>query len=150
MMAKKKIQRSNMVLTDSKGKVLRAPKEDAESAANIKFAWWKSEDEEQLAQNIAGTIKFLEEHQASRNEQLMVSTRLYGNSSVSNLAGSALSRATSSNASPMNQRVSYNLCQSVGDTLVSKIAKNKVIPTFVTNGGIWENAAQGRETLQVH
>lgn len=137
-MAKAKtVSRKNMTLTDSKGKVLRAPKGE-EDGSGIRFSWWKSDDDFELAQNIAGTMKFLDEHQSARQEQLRVSTRLYGNVSVSNLAGAALTRATSSNANPMNQRISYNLCQSVGDTLVSKIAKNKVTPTFVTSGGIWK------------
>lgn len=136
-MAKKTVSRKSMTLTDAKGKVLREAKDDV-GAAGIQFAWWKSEKEEDLAANIAGTIKFLEEHQASRTEQLRVSTRLYGNVSVANISGAALSRASSSNSSPMNQRIAYNLCQSVIDTLTSKIAKNKVIPTFVTSGGVWK------------
>lgn len=137
MAKSKQVSRKNMTLTDSRGKVLRAPKDDA-GAEGIRFAWWKSETDFELAQNIAGTMKFLEEHQSARQEQLRVSTRLYGNVSVSNLAGAALTRATSSNANPMNQRIAFNLCQSVIDTLVSKIAKNKVTPTFVTSGGVWK------------
>lgn len=134
----KKVQRSNMTLTDGKGKVLRSPKEDAENMGMAQFAWWKSKDDSTLAKNIEGTIKFLQEHQDARTEQLRVSTRLYGNVSVANLAGAALTRATSSNSNPMNQRIAFNLCQSVIDTLVSKIAKNKVTPTFVTSGGVWK------------
>lgn len=126
-----------MTLTDSKGKVLRAPKDDADAASSIKFSWWRSDTDEELAQNIAGTIRFLEDHQNARREQLTVSTRLYGNTDGAGIAGSAFTRAAAAAPNPMNQRISYNLCQSVIDTLVSKIAKNKVQPTFVTSGGIW-------------
>lgn len=131
-----KIQKSNMTLTDQKGKVLRKAKDD-DNAEGIQFKWWKSKDDFELASNISGTIRFLDKHQGSRSEQLTVSTRLYGNVAVANLSGAAFSRATSASPNVSSQRISYNLCQSVIDTLVSKIAKNKVVPTFVTSGGIW-------------
>lgn len=136
-MAKNKtVSRKNMTLTDAKGKVLRAPKDDAENFQNIKFAWWKSEDDEALAANIQGTVLFLQDKQGERTSRLIESSRLYGAASATNVIGSAVSRNT--NSTPMTGRVCYNLCQSVGDTLVSKIAKNKVTPTFVTSGGVWK------------
>lgn len=135
-MSKKKIQKSNMTQTDDKGKVLRAPRTQAgEETQN--FRWWLCENEVEMAQSVAATIKFIAIHQSSRMEQLTASTRLYGNSSVFNLIGTAFSRANSVNSNPSSQRISYNLCQSVTDTLVSKVSKNKVIPTFITDGGVW-------------
>lgn len=135
-MSKKKVQRSNMVQTDSKGKVTRAPRNDsAEQTQN--FRWWLGDGDEAIAKSIASTILFIKKHQSSRIEQLTASTRLYGNSSVFNLIGTAFTRANSVNSNPSSQRISYNLCQSVVDTLVSKVSKNKVVPTFVTSGGVW-------------
>lgn len=133
----KKIQRSNMVQTDEKGKVLREPTDNASERA--KFDWWKhTEDDMELALNVAGTIRFIKGHQGARNEQLTMDTRLYGKTSAYNLIGTAFTRAASINTNPMSDRISFNLCQSVIDTLVSKIAKNKVVPTFITNGGVWK------------
>jgi len=135
-----KIQRSNMRKTDSKGKVLREPiKEGTDERVN--FHWWKVDDDQDdatLAGNIAATIKQIQNHQSARLEQLVVSTRLYGNTSAFSLLGTAFTRSASVNSNPMSQRISYNLCQSVIDTLVSKIAKNKIIATFLTQGGIWK------------
>lgn len=136
MAKSKKVQRSNMVQTDAKGKVTRAPRKDsAEEMQN--FRWWLEDNDEAIAKSIASTILFMQRHQSSRLEQLTASTRLYGNSSVFNLIGTAFTRANSVNSNPQSQRISYNLCQSVVDTLVSKVSKNKVVPTFITDGGIW-------------
>jgi hypothetical protein len=134
-MAKKTIQRSSMTQTDSRGKVIRSPIDtSAETAVN--FRWWQSDDE-RMAFDIAGTIKFIQLHQGSRMEQLTVSTRLYGQSTAYNLIGTAFTRKSSVNSNPASQRISYNVVESIIDTLESKMAKNKVIPTYVTNGGMW-------------
>lgn len=135
-MAKKVVSRKNMTLTDEKGRVLRAPVEE-KGAGGVKFSWWKSEGAE-LANNVLGTIQFLEERQAGRNEMLLKCTRLYGTIVVSGLIGGSTARAASSMQSPLSDRVSFNLCQSVIDTLTAKMAKNKVTPTFVTSGGVWK------------
>lgn len=138
-----KIQRSNMTQTDSKGKVLRAPIDNAEGNAR-NFKWFLLEENE-MAGAIAATKGFIQGHQSGRLEQLTVSTRLYGCTNAYNLLGAAVTRASSVNASPMSQRISYNLCNSVIDTLVSKMAKNKVVPTFITNGGDWSMQKKAKQ-----
>lgn len=132
----KKIQRSNMTQTDSKGKVTREPRKD-QSGEDAKFDWWLSKKGER-ARDAQGTIKAIAKNQGSRIEQLTVSTRLYGSNTAYNMLGAAFTRASSINSNPSSQRISYNLCSSVVDTLVSKIAKNKVIPHFLTSGGDWK------------
>lgn len=133
----KKVQRSNMTQTDSKGQVTREPKDNTDGKP-VNFRWWKIKNSSEKAQSISQTLKFIQEHQGNRLEQLTVSTRLYGTSSAFNLMGTAFTRAASVNSNPMSQRISYNLCQSVVDTLTAKMAKNKVIPTYITNGGVWD------------
>lgn len=132
----KKIQRSNMTLTDDKGKVIRAPKDDSNPNEG-RFAWWRAENETDMAMQVASTLKFISRHQSARVEQLTVSTRLYGNTSAFSLMGSAFTRASSVAPSPSSQRISYNLCSSVVDTLTAQLSKNKIIPTFITSGGRW-------------
>jgi hypothetical protein len=132
----KKIERSNMQKFDSKGNLLRDAVNNGDGQEQ-NFHWWLLEKDEMIAQSIAATVAFIAKHQSNRLEQLTVSTKLYGNTSAYNLAGAAFTRSNSNSSNPQSQRMSYNLCSSVVDTLVSKIAKNKVIPTFVTNGGIW-------------
>lgn len=116
------------------GKKSREPKLDINGSQ--KFYWWKA-DGDSMAREIASTIKFISTHQASRLEQLTVSTRLYGNTSSYNLVGTAFTRANSVNSNPSSQRLSFNLCQSVIDSLTSRIAQNQVIPCYLTQGGIW-------------
>lgn len=141
-MSKKTIERRNMTQTDSKGSVLRAPKSEAET--NYNFRWWGL-DEKEMAPAIAATILFIQRHQGSRIEQLTVSTRLYGSTSVYNLMGTAFTRASSVNSNPSSQRISFNLCESVIDTLESKMAKNKVVPTYITNGGDWQAQRKAKD-----
>ena len=130
-----KIQRSGMTQTDAKGKVTREPAMNAEMAVN--FRWWTL-DENEMAGAIAGTLLFIQRHQGSRMEQLVASTRLYGMTTAFNMMGTAFTRQSSINSNPNNQKISFNICESVVDTLESKMAKNKVIPTYVTNGGDWK------------
>lgn len=132
----KKIQRSNMVQTDSKGKVLREPRDNSEGMAQ-NFKWWNLEGEEDMANAIVATVKFIRNHQGPRIEQLTVSSRLYGTSSYS-LLGGAFSRSRTAAPITTSGRLSFNLCSSVIDTLSAKMAKNKVVPTYITNGGEWK------------
>ncbi len=132
-----KIERANMKQTDEKGRVTREPKKDNQ-AEGKNFQWWLVEDDEYAqANSVVNTVAFIQKHQASRLEQMTVSTRLYGNTSAYNLIGTAFTRANSVNSNPMSQRMSFNVCASVIDTLVSMIAKNKIIPTYITQGGVW-------------
>ncbi len=131
-----KIERSGMTQRDSKGNVIRQARDNStENEAN--FRWWKLPEKE-MANGINATVKFISGHQGSRLEQLTVSTRLYGSTSVYNLMGTAFTRAASVNSNPSSQRMSFNLIESCVDTLESKMAKNKVIPTYVTSGGVWD------------
>ncbi len=128
------ISKKNMKQTDSKGNVLR----DAAPANNAMkyYYWWTEKDEKIIGQQAQATLKFIAHHQNPRMEQLIVSTRLYGGSSAYNLLGAAFTRANSV-ATPLSQRMHYNVIQSVVDTLVSKMAKNKIIPQYLTQGGQW-------------
>lgn len=139
----KKIDRSTMTQTDSKGKVIREPK-DNQAATAVNYQWWES-DESDMAANIAGTLKFIELHQGSRQTQLTESTRLYGLSTAFTSIGSGFSRARAADSSPSGSRISYNICQSIIDTLESKMAKNKVVPTFITNGGVWDVQTKAKQ-----
>ena len=109
-------------------------KDDGETVG--KLYWWKAADED-MAMQVQSTIKFIATHQSTRTEQLTASTRLYGNNAAFNFIGPALSRSLTASGSANTSRISFNLCSSAVDTLTSKIAKNKVIPTFITAGGVW-------------
>lgn len=143
----KTVQRSNMTQTDSKGNVIRAPRDSGEEAQAVNYKWWTA-DEVDMAQAITGTVLFIMNKQNERLAQLTQATRLYGNTAYFNLAGSAFGRARSSVASPASARVSYNVTQAIIDTLESKMAKNEVVPTWATNGGNWSNQKKAKQLTQ--
>lgn len=141
-MASKPISRKNMTQTVN-GKVTREAAIDG--ADRGKFYWWRQKgkktiaefDDQRLANEIGSTIKFIAKHQAQRVNQLTISTRLYGNSTAYNQLGASFTRTSAATSNPTQSRISFNLCASIIDTLTAQIAKNKVVPTFITSGGIW-------------
>lgn len=118
------------------GKLVKEGKKD-ETQSSLNFQWWKASDSE-LPNAVNSTVSFLSNHQASRMEQLTVNTRLYGQANAFSLIGSANTRAANVSTGPSSQRLSFNLCSSIVDTLTAKVAKNKVLPQFITNGGDWD------------
>lgn len=95
--------------------------------------WWTLSQSD-MAAAINGVTRFLHDHQSRRLTQNLLSARLYGNLSVSGVNGLTYSKVASVQ-SAIKDRVSYNLIQSVVDTLAAKIAKNKPKPLFLTSGG---------------
>lgn len=133
------IEWKNAKITDDKGKTLKESQEDKDKPMG-RIAWyrnWKKKSETDLANEVGQTIQFLQRHNSARMEQITISTRLYGNTSAFSLMGSAFTRASAVAPSPSSQRISFNLCSSVVDTLTSQVAKDKIVPTFITSGGRW-------------
>lgn len=141
-MARKKVERASMTQTDSKGRVTRAAKVP-EEAGRANFKWWNL-DEDKVAYGVADTLRFMATHSGMVKERLSEYTKLYGHLGYDYGIGSAFSRSRSVSPSGVSSRVSYNLCASIIDTLTSKIAKNKVIPVYVTNGGDWKMQKQAK------
>ena len=139
-MSKKTIERKNMTQKIG-GKITRQP--DSEDAGQGVFFWWKQfdidsdEKDEQLGFETESTIRFIQRNSSQRMDQLVFSTRLYSNNPAYNVTGAAFSRSSSASPNPTGSRMSFNLCSSVVDTLTSQVAKNKVVPTFITSGGVW-------------
>jgi len=94
--------------------------------------WWTLKLSE-IPAAINGVTQFLHTHQSRRQTQNLLSSRLYGNLSVMGLNGLTYSKIASVQNS-LKDRISYNVCQSVVDTLTAKIAKNKPKPLFLTSG----------------
>ena len=135
----KTVERSNMTQTVS-GKVTREAKKETNELA--KYYWWKKVDlksdemDSELGKEIAATLMYLTHHQKGRVEQLTVGTRLYGNSNAYSGIGASFGRVGAT-ASPSASRISFNLCASIIDTLTAQMAKLKIVPTFITSGGVW-------------
>lgn len=98
--------------------------------------WWKAPKDER-AQAVCSTLKSLSEYDGRRQTQYQISTRLYGNLNLMGLNGLSYSKIASVQNS-LKDRISYNLVQSVIDTVTAKIGKNKPKPLFLTSGGNYE------------
>lgn len=95
--------------------------------------WWRAPVSER-AQGIVATVKFISEYDSKRQTQYQISTRLYGNSNLVGLNGLSFTKIQSvTNA--LKDRLTYNICQSVVDTIAAKMAKSRPKPMFLTSGG---------------
>lgn len=95
--------------------------------------WWLAPRSERAAA-VCATVKFISEYDSKRQTQYQISNRLYGNSDLMGLNGLSYSKVQSVQGASKD-RLTYNVCQSVVDTITSKIAKNKPKPMFLTSGG---------------
>lgn len=95
--------------------------------------WWL-EPKDSIHEAIASTIHTIQEAQLPLTSQRAISNRLYGNSPLYGSHGITYSKLPSSSPA-IKDRITYNLCQSVVDTKMSKITKNKPKPLFLTEKG---------------
>lgn len=95
--------------------------------------WWLLPKNE-VADAVFFLANMLGQYDSRRQTQLQMSARLYGNLSLMGLNGLTMSKIAATQASNKD-RISYNLCQSVTDTLVAKMSKNKPKPDYLTSGG---------------
>lgn len=115
----------------------RKPREDEPPRIRLEGQkdrrWWTLEPEEAAA-SITATIDALQKAQAPRIRQAILAERDYGNLRIrGGGSGSAYERLLS--ARPNNNFVTFNLVQSIVDTMVSRIGEQKPRPYFLTDGG---------------
>lgn len=107
--------------------------------------WWKA-DKNKAYEIIFPYLRKLNSQQAYIQADNYRNMRLYGSQNL--YAGySAFSSATDPVNSTQN-RVTLNVIQSMIDTVVSKIAKNKPKPTFLTEGGDWSQQTKAKKLTQ--
>lgn len=110
--------------------LLNGEKEEKDAPSN---AWWTLSETE-IPAAIEATVNSLYKNQSLRQNQIQISTRLYGNLNLTSSTGmSTLKNVTMRAAS--KDRITFNVCQSVVDTITSKISKNKPKPLFLSSGG---------------
>lgn len=95
--------------------------------------WWLASDAD-MPQAIASVVSTLVQADTARQTQYQTSARLYGNLSLMGASGLSLNRKSSAQGA-VKERISYNVVQSGIDTVVSKMAKNKPKPLYLTSGG---------------
>lgn len=94
--------------------------------------WWKIKDEAERAAGLCGTAAYLKQNQTWRLRQLATSIRLYCGLSVYSWAGSNVAKMDQTKTLPPD-RPTFNLIQSVVDTIVSRMAQNRPAPKFLTD-----------------
>lgn len=109
------------------------------------YYWWKSKQKETHS-HVFQYVKYLDKHQEYRNDQNLKYFRLYGNSDV--LPSSSFKFFRAEPSAPTVNRVTMNVVQSMIDTVVSKITKNKPRPMFLTDGGDWSLQRKAKKLTQ--
>ncbi len=95
------------------------------------YYWFK--DKSEAYKSVFPYIKMLDNRQANVQADNIKHMRLYGNHEYNGLA--QFNYAQSENSYSVQNRVTLNVVQSMIDTAVSKITKNKPRPYFLTDDG---------------
>jgi len=96
--------------------------------------WWTMKDPDKRAAGMLTTAAYLKEGQAYRYRQAAIFARLYGNQSLYSFAGTNIAKIDQDHGLPQD-RPTFNLVQSVTDTLVSRLSQSRPQPVFLTDNG---------------
>lgn len=99
---------------------------------NSNYYWWKKSDKE-LYKSVFQYVQHLRQHQNYRHENNKKYLKLYSNYDVLDIQQYSYFRDEA--ASSTQNRVTLNVVQSMVDTVVSKIGKNRPKPSFLTEAG---------------
>lgn len=102
--------------------------------AMVLSPWWLEKDGNKAASMMLTSAAYLKESQQYRYRQTAMYARLYGNQSLYSFAGSNISKLDQTFGLPQ-ERPTFNLVQSVTDTLVSRISQSRPQPVFLTDNG---------------
>lgn len=94
--------------------------------------WWVEKESNKAAALMLTSAAYLKETQAYRYRQAAIYARLYGNQSLYSFAGNNISKMDQTYGLPQ-ERPTFNLIQSVTDTLVSRISQSRPQPVFLTD-----------------
>lgn len=96
--------------------------------------WWLEKNADKASALLLTSAAYLKETQAYRYRQAAIYARLYGNQSLYSFAGANISKMDQNYGLPQ-ERPTFNLVQSVTDTLVSRIGQSRPQPVFLTDNG---------------
>lgn len=96
--------------------------------------WWLEPNSDKAAMQLLTSANYLKESQGYRYRQAGLYARLYGNQSLYAFAGSNTAKVDQAGGVPI-ERPTFNLIQSVTDTLVSRITQSRPQPVFLTDNG---------------
>ena len=121
-----------MKVTPSKPKNKVTFKTSEVSEAMMLQPWWQEKDKDKAAAMMLTSASFLKTSQNYRYKQAAIYAKLYGNQSLFSFAGANLTQMDQNLGLPA-ERPTFNLIQSVVDTLVSRIAQSRPQPVFLTD-----------------
>lgn len=116
----------------------------ADSFSKQDFYWYKGNKD--VNDRVFPYIKYLERNQDYKSKMNLRYFRLYGNSDILPLSAYNFMRTEPSYS--VSNRVTMNVVQSMIDTVVSKITKNKPRPMFLTSGGDWSLQRKAKKLTQ--
>lgn len=116
------------------------------AAPEIKAKWWTC-DKDVMHRHVFGVLRRIRASQNYRSVQNLRFARLYSNMEIQSLSSGLYARAQDTVGMVQN-RVTYNAIKSCTDTVAAKIAKNKVKPFFLTDGGSWDMQRRAMRTNQ--
>lgn len=100
--------------------------------AAVLAPWWMETKPDKAAALMLTTAAYLKESQAYRYRQAAIYARLYGNQSLFSFAGTNIAKIDNDHGLPQD-RPTFNLVQSVTDTLVSRLSQSRPQPIFLTD-----------------
>lgn len=107
---------------------------------------WYNKSGTELADSLTAYVKSLRTDQQYLQDENFRYLRLYGNMEAFSVRNYGFYRAETSSA--VQNRVTLNIIQSMVDTVVSKISKNKPRPLFLTGGGDWQMERKAKKLTQ--
>lgn len=113
------------------------------NTASFASHWYK---EDNKPESLYRYLKMLENEQSYISSNNLRHLRLYSETEFNSLSGFTYARVEPSLST--QNRITFNVVQSMIDTAVSKITKNKPRPYFLTNGGDWSQKRKGIKLTQ--
>lgn len=95
--------------------------------------WWRRTGDE-VHQTIASCLAILRQRQKLRMNAYLYFARAYAGPQIDGLS---MQRYATSQVAFRSNTLAFNVIASVCNTVAAKIAKNRPLPKFVTNGGDW-------------
>lgn len=120
-----------MKITPTKPPTTVTMKTSNKKDQKTQYQWWLAKSDD-VANQLITTASFLKESQNYRQKQATVYAKLYGNQSLYSFAGANLSAIGTMAGLPAD-RPTFNLIQSAGDTLISRISQSRPAPVFLTD-----------------
>lgn len=109
------------------------------------YYWWKLDDDAAHS-SVFNYLNFLSNTQGHHSNDNIKHMRLYGNYDYEGFLPYTFAQPDSSYA--VQNRVTMNIVQSMVDTIVSKITKQKPRPYFLTEGGSFELKRKAEKLTQ--